>query len=226
MTDNNGKAAEPFTFYTRLTLPELTGLKALNLKQLIDMIEEVPDSCIYHHTHRFLQQHQYLSPEPPNDFAYWVSTSLVEKELGERLASIDTVQFCSIAALRDEFTGTIRQYIEEKPDAALRFTNPQGAFYFIKSVSFILPTRYVAHDLAGFAEGLKNVAIDSLYFHIFEARLRLGKETNDFSNWLRSSIGDARLAEEIERLDPYTHTLEELRSKVIKIVSKRNAPRK
>jgi hypothetical protein len=31
-------------------------------------------------------QHQKLSPEPPNDFAHWVTTALQEDELGERLA--------------------------------------------------------------------------------------------------------------------------------------------
>lgn len=221
MSDNM-MASEPFTFYTRLTLSELTGLRALNLKQLLEIIAQVPDSCIYHHTHRFLQQHQHLSPEPPNDFAYWVSGALAEKELGEQLASIDTVQFCTISELRNAFIATIKKYLDKKPDAGLRFTNPEEAFYFIKSISFVIPTQYVAHDLPGFIESLKNVAIDSLYFHIFEARLRLGKETNDFSNWLRNSLGEARMAEEIERLDPYTYTLEELRAKVIKIALKRN----
>lgn len=62
------KAKEPFVFYTRLHLSELTGCKASNLKQLVDIIRTMPESSIYHHTHRFLQQHQYLSPEPPNDF--------------------------------------------------------------------------------------------------------------------------------------------------------------
>ena len=38
-------------------------------------------------------QHQYLSPEPPNDFAYWVSNVLQEDRLGEQLAAIDLIQF-------------------------------------------------------------------------------------------------------------------------------------
>ena len=87
------KAKEPFRFYTRLHLSELTGLRATTLRQLLGLIKKVPGSCIYHHTHRFLQQHQYLSPEPPNDFAYWVTEVLGEDELGERLASIDTMQY-------------------------------------------------------------------------------------------------------------------------------------
>ena len=93
------KAKEPFKFCTRLHLSELTGLRATTLGQLLALIKEVPGSCIYHHTHRFLQQHQYLSPEPPNDFAYWVTDILGEDELGEKLASIDTMQYPTIRNL-------------------------------------------------------------------------------------------------------------------------------
>jgi len=68
--DEKYQAEEPFRFYTRLHLSELTGLRAATLVQFLGLLKTVSGSCIYHHTHRFLQQHQYLSPEPPNDFAY------------------------------------------------------------------------------------------------------------------------------------------------------------
>src|SRR4030042_6700405 len=102
------KASEPFRLCTRLHLSELTGLKAATLNELLELIRTVSGACIYHHTHRFLQQHQYLSPEPPNDFAYWVSNVLREQELGEKLASIDIIQYSSVRALRE----TIQQAIE------------------------------------------------------------------------------------------------------------------
>ncbi|MEE9590909.1 MAG: DUF5752 family protein, partial [Thermodesulfobacteriota bacterium] len=63
------RASQPFRFCTRLNLVELTGKRAGNTAELLKRIEEVEDAVIYHHTHRFLQQYLYLSPEPPNDFA-------------------------------------------------------------------------------------------------------------------------------------------------------------
>ena len=87
------KAKEAFKFYTRFNLRELTGKKAKNLRELVDIIKEVPGSVIYYHTHVFLQQHLYLSPEPPNDFGYWVREILQEYKLGEELSSIDILQF-------------------------------------------------------------------------------------------------------------------------------------
>jgi septum formation topological specificity factor MinE len=215
------KAKDPFKFCTRLHLSELTGLRATTLGQLLALIKEVPGSCIYHHTHRFLQQHQFLSPEPPNDFAYWVTGILGEDELGERLVSIDTIKYSTIRDLREEIVSTIEKYLENNPLVKLKFARSGEEFHFIKSVSFILPTTYIAYDLNEFAEVLKKITIDSIYFHIFEARLRLEKPTNDFAFWIENSLGDKKLANEISSFDPYTSTLEDLRNKIIQIVERK-----
>src|SRR5213080_4887444 len=84
-------AREPFHFWTRLTLTKLTGRRAVDLAELVEHLRAVPLSVVFQHTHHFLVQHQYLSPEPPNDFAFWVTNVLQEDELGERLAAITTV---------------------------------------------------------------------------------------------------------------------------------------
>jgi len=215
------RAKEPFRFCTRLHLSELTGLRATTLVQLASLIKEVSGSCIYHHTHRFLQQHQYLSPEPPNDFAYWVTDILGEDELGEKLASIDTVQYSTIRKLRDKIASTIEDYLNNNPLAKVKFARSDEEFYFIKSISFILPTGYIAYDLKEFSEILKKVTIDSIYFHIFEARLRLEKPTNDFALWIERSLGDKGLADELCCFDPYTRTLEDLRNTIIQVVERR-----
>ena len=212
------KAKNPFRFYTRLHLSEMTGFRASTIGQLLGFIKQVPGSCIYHHTHRFLQQHQYLSPEPPNDFAYWVSEVLGEDELGERLASIDTIQFSNIRSLREKIIETIEDYLKNNSIARLKFAREGEEFYFIKSVSFVSATNYLAHDLAEFLEILAKITIDSIYYHIFESRLRLEKKTNDFSEWIETSLGDKELADRISYLDPYTHTLEDLRKTLIKII--------
>jgi len=215
------KAKEPFRFCTRLHLSELTGLRAATLSQLLDLIKDIPGSCIYHHTHRFLQQHQYLSPEPPNDFAFWVTDILGEDELGERLVSVDTMQYSTIHDLREKIISTIENYLKDNPLAKLKFARSGEEFHFIKSVSFILPTNYIAYDLKEFSEILKKVTIDSIYFHIFEARLRLEKPSNDFSLWLENSLGDKALADKISKFDPYTRTLEDLRNTIIRIIERR-----
>jgi hypothetical protein len=215
------QAKTPLQFFTRLHLTELTGLKASNLSELVEFLRQVSGSCVYHHTHRFLQQHQYLSPEPPNDFAYWVTEVLGEETLGEKLASIDTIQFSSIRALREKIIETIQDHLQNTPPAGLKFADPGEEFHFMKSISFIIPTHYFANDLRQFQDIVSRITIDSIYFHIFESRLRLERGQNDFSNWLDNSVNEKELAQNIANLDPYTFTLEDLRTSIIKLVKKR-----
>lgn len=221
MPELNAQAKEPFRFYTRLHLTELTGLRASTLSQFLSLIKRVSGSSIYHHTHRFLQQHQYLSPEPPNDFAYWVTEVIGEDRLAEKLASIDTIQFPTIRSLREKIIMTIEDHLKNNPLAKLKFAPEGEEFHFMKSISFVLPTNYTAFNLREFVEVLKKITIDSIYFHIFEARLRVGKKTNDFSYWIETSIGDKNLANKISGLDPYTRTMEDLRNTLIKIINQK-----
>lgn len=217
------KAKQPFTFYTRLHLQELTGRRARDLKSLLSEIKQVSGSVIYHHTHRFLQLHQFLSPEPPNDFAYWVIDVLGEHKLGEELASIDTIQFSSIRALRNKIIHTIEnhiKYMKKSGQGQFRVSSAEEQFHFVKTISFVFPTRYTATSLAQFVEILKKITVNSIYFHVFEAKLRLEKQVNDFSYWIDTSCGEPDLAAELIRLDPYTHTLEGLRKKIIDLADK------
>ncbi|MFH1339116.1 MAG: DUF5752 family protein [Candidatus Omnitrophota bacterium] len=214
------KAKQPFRFFTRLHLRELTGQKAANLSELLAIIKEVTGSVIYHHTHHFLQQHQYLSPEPPNDFAYWAREVLNEDALAERLSSIDIQEYGTIRSLREKIIEVIESYI--KKSKRKEVFAPEGEeFYFVKSISFVIPTDYTAYTLREFRNILKKITIDVMYFHMFEARLRLEKQTNDFSLWIETNLGDLELATEIAGLDPYSYTMEGLRTKIIKLIDQR-----
>lgn len=215
------KAKAPFIFSTQLVIPELTRLKATNLQQLLDHIKTVPDSVIFYHTHHFLEAHHYLSPEPPNDFAYWVTEFLGEAILGEALFSIDTMQYTTIRDLRNEIVRTIEDHIKQYPTSMNKFTLPGEELHFIKSINFILQTPYVASDLSEFLSALQKITPNSIYFHMYGARLRIGQGTNDFSKWLEDCLSEAKLANKIAAIDPYIYTLENLRFTLIKLTEKR-----
>ncbi|MEK7813682.1 MAG: DUF5752 family protein [Candidatus Desantisbacteria bacterium] len=207
----------PFYFYTRFHLVKLLGLVAKNPIELLEGIRKVPASSIYYHTHRFIQQHHYLSPEPPNDFAYWLTAILNLEKLGERIASINVIDFKKLNDLRSAFIRILTDYLTEEKRM---IDCPEGEeFHFTSCMTAILPTPYVASNLSEFVEILEKISINSLYFHIFEAPMRLEKGENDFSAWLRG-IGEEDLAQKISLLDPYTITLEGLRQKIIRMVKK------
>ncbi|MBI2849317.1 MAG: hypothetical protein HYX88_04225 [Chloroflexi bacterium] len=200
----------------RCHLVRLLGLKARNQVELRQGLKSVPASSVYYHTHRLLQQNRSLSPEPPNDFAYWITHVLSLDKLGESLASVDTIRFRSVEELRARFVEILQDYLSE--NGRVMDCLEGNEFHFMACQTFVLPTPFVAHDLRELGEILGRISIDSLYFHIFEARVYLEREENDFSAWCKA-IGDPELAREISRLDPYTNTLEGLRQKMIHLVS-------
>jgi hypothetical protein len=212
--------AEPFRFTSSVNLSLLTNRRAGDLAELLGHLREVPGAVIYYHTHHFLVQHQYLSPEPPNDFAYWVTTVLQEDRLGEQLAAIDMIQFRSLRLLRERIVKMIEEYLEQRKE--LRGAPPGEEFHFREAATFVIPTGLSASNLSEFADCMEKVGFGSLSFHFFDARLRLERGENDFSEWLRAS-GEEGLAKAIARLDPYTHTMDSLRREVVRLVRRRLA---
>jgi len=219
MTSTMPRAREPFHFFTRCCLTLMTGVKARNLKELSDYLKTAPEAVIYQHTHRFLRQHQYLVPEPPNDFASWVTHMLQDEPLGEKLSAIDTVQFHSLNELRQALVSTMDRHLGTS--RGLRQVPDGKEFHFMSAVRFSVPTRYRAHDLVEFRDCLGKVSIASLYLHIFEAPLRPPLGTNDFSYWLDTALHEPALAGQMAGLDLYTHTLEGLRATMIGFIEGR-----
>lgn len=204
-----------FDFVTKLDQTLLLGAHARNAVELLEGIRRVPQSSIYYHTHRFLQRHHYLSPEPPNDFAYWMSGMVNDDLLGEQLASVDVIQFQTITELRNAFITILEEYLRgaEKVRDCVRGEE----FQFMATRTFVLPTGLTARSLREFQEILRSLSVKSLYYHMFDARLRVAHGENDFSRWFRD-LGYADLADAISRLDPYNHTLEGLRAHILDLV--------
>jgi len=214
------RAREPFRFCTAFVLQEPTGLRAATLPQLVSLLARVPDACIYHHTHYFLLSHHYLTPEPTNDFAYWVNEVLGEHALGERLAGLDIMAYGSLADLRAVLVRTIGDHLSGTPSARLRFAAEGEEFFFIKALHVVMATRHKASTLAEFAGALSQVSAHAVYYHMFDARLRLGRSSNDFTRWLANGLGLPDLAEEIAGMDPYGQSLEALRSSLLSVVQR------
>jgi Family of unknown function (DUF5752) len=212
----NRIAKEPFQFYTRQNLTYLLGRKAKNLVTILSAIREVPLSSIYHHTHHFLEQHEYLSPEPPNDFAYWITNVLQDDVLGEEIAGIDLRAFSSLDEIRAKLIELIENAIHRDPETSLRNVPKGEEFHFMATQSFVFPTKYVAKDLLEFRACLQSVSNYSIYYHMFEARLH--QQTSQFCYWIENSLEDQKLAASFRHLDPYTQTLDNLKQNLIRLV--------
>lgn len=209
MTDG----AAPFVFYTERRLVVLTGTKARTLEELLAHLKEVSGASIFYHTHHQFLAHHFEKPVFHNEFANWVGRALQYERLAEELTAVDLLACTSVRQIRDEITGKIESFLQESPGPS-RECQPGDEFHFCESQSFVMPTGLVAHDAPEFFVTLRQVSTVSLFFHFFQARLRLGGPTNDFSQWL-GYRGHEPLAAEIDKLDPYVMTLDELREEII-----------
>jgi hypothetical protein len=208
----------PFYFYTSSNLVELTGGKANTLEELLALLKQCSGSAIFFHIFQSYRERHFATEKYPSDFAQWISASLDEESLAEKLGSLDVRDFTSIRALREFIIKIIEDHIRQYPQCGSRLG--KTPFFLCQSISLVMPTPYIAWNLGDFYQIMGKIGIRSIHYHLIEARLRLGIHTNDFSNWLRDSLERKRVAQQIEDIDIYLYTLEEIRRMILQYVQK------
>lgn len=206
-----------FEFKKSIHLVKILNLKARNINELLEGLEKIPLNSVYYHTHRFLKLHQTVSPEPPNDFAYWIEKALNMKKLSEIVASVNIVEFNKLIELKNKYIEVIKK--NTKPYERNKKCEKNEEFIFMGCKTFIIPTGDEASNLLEFYEKIKSVESNSIYFHVFESRLRTDSPINDFQVWLIENSYKAA-ADEIGKIDPYNMTVENLRRKILNIIEK------
>lgn len=211
-------AESPFEFFTVAPLTRISNLSAGTLAELLIGLEHCSDASIFHHTYQTLSSHHFLTEGFSNDFAQWVLVDANRDALAEQLAALDIRDYTSIAAVRADLCQAVRSYTEQHPE----FAHQQALerFYFCESVEVTLPFGLTARTLEEFHYGIKHLSHAAFYFHFISSRLRLHLNTNDFSHWLANSLGLNTLAENIDRIDIYTNTLDSARAKLLRLVER------
>ncbi len=207
--------AGPFGFVACLELKEFVGLRAENERQLADLIDEVSVDSIYYHTHGFFLRHKFVAGAYPNDFATWAAIQVRDRVLGERLAMVDPANFQNLQALREELISVIDDHLRGLQFVpGVLFGEP---FEFIQSRIVEVPTGIQVRTLKEFREALLDVDVSAVYFHLVEARMRLGRGQNDFAAWLEQGLDLADLAAKVRAVDPYAGSLERARTRLIQL---------
>jgi hypothetical protein len=201
----------PFEFRQCISIIKSTGKKAGNIRELRELINSISDDCIFHHTYQYFLKGHIL--EYTNDFAQWAGESLEENALSERLSNIDPYDFKDIAGLRDRLINVIDEYLTLFPEPREAMSGDE--FYFNEMVTLIFSAGIRARNLAEFLTAMKYIDAASVYYHFYEARTRLGGGTDDFSRWIEDAFGKKDLAARIRSIDPFMHTLDEIKKHVI-----------
>jgi hypothetical protein len=220
--NSNGKAqhapTKPFYFNTSAHLLRITAHKANTLGELLAALRACPEDSIFQHTFRTLQEHHFIREGYSNDFAHWALVGCNDPALAEQLAAVDIREFASLKDLRGRLVGVVEKHLQLNPAAAGRAADKP--FYFCASDIVVIPTSVVAGSMADFVQGINRVSVHSIHHHFIEARLRLKLLSNDFSQWLQGDAGMTDAASELNKIDIYTVTLDDVRKKIVRVVER------
>lgn len=209
-------ADDTFVFYGCVELRQALDRTALDERELMERIEEVPSGALFYHTHGYFLRHRPLTTAYGNDFARWVALEVRDQALAERLALIDPFEFPNIEDLREELVTIIHDHIIRL--STVPRVEFGEAFHFLQSLVVEVPLGLTARTLAEFRAGLASAEASAIYFHMVQARARLGRRSGDFAEWLGGALGMTELAERVGRIDTYMTSLERARARVLSLV--------
>jgi hypothetical protein len=204
-----------FEFMVCNELIQILAVRADDERELLERLAEVPRESIHYHTHGHFLRHGFVGAPYPNDFATWVTREVRDQVLGERLAMVRPLDFPTLEELREEFLTIIDDHLSRLnivPRAI--FGEP---FDFMQSQIVAVPSGVAAGSLSEFRAALASIHPSAIYFHTIEAPRRLGRPETDFAAWLREGLGLESLAEAVGRADPYSGSLERLRSELLRL---------
>jgi uncharacterized protein DUF5752 len=209
-------AREPFRFIGCVELRQSLDQRATDERELLDRLEDVPAGSVLYHTHGYFLRHRPITTAYGNDFAAWVAVHVRDQVLAERLAVINPFEFASLELLREELLSVVHDHLSRL--STVPRVEYGEVFHFQQSHIVEVPLGAAAATLADFRQGVAEVDASAIYYHMVEARARLGRRSGDFAEWLRSSLGMTALADRIERIDAYMTTLERVRARVLALV--------
>lgn len=190
-----------------------TGRVAVTLKELLEGIQQVPDTCLYHHFWGGLLQARFEEREYNNDFSAWTRHGLNDAELAERLAVVDPAAFRTLEDLRRELVELIEERMDESE--ALTFRVASLSFEFTQSKIVVFDTRTRIAEPEALAPIIARCSTGTIFYHFIDARRRSAEGMDDFSAWLLSCDGRfADLVAQLAGVDPYFSTLLELRNRL------------
>ena len=210
-----GKKIEAFEFKQCVSILKSTGRHAKNLKEMRKAISQVGDESIFHHVHQYFLKGHIL--EYTNDFAQWAGETLEERALAERLSIIDPYTFTSISGVRKELIREIDAFMKDFPEPSDVVSGNE--FYFNETVSLVFPVGVRTRNLAEFLVAIEHIDPGSIYYHFYDSRVRLGEGVvDDFSRWIEHTLGRKNLADRIRAIDPFMHSIENIREHIKEIV--------
>jgi hypothetical protein len=208
-------ATRPFRFNGCVELRQTLDVHALDERELMHRIAEVPSASIFFHTFGYFLRHRAFTTAYGNDFARWAALEMGDHALAERLAVVDPFAFSTLEELREHLVTIVQDHLRGR--AAEGRVEFDRGFHFQQSHIVAVPVGLAAETLVEFRAGLATVDESAIYLHTVETRAR-ERRAEAFAEWLRDALELPALAERFERIDPYLTTLERIRGRLLGLV--------
>lgn len=160
-----------------------TGLKAQNLRELLQGVRQAPVASIYHHFWGRLLEPTFDEPEYGNDFAAWAARGLNDRALAERLGTIDPGEFADLEELRAAVIDAIEMRLDESEMVPWARSDQQ--FYFVWSQIVVFDTHQSWSTPEELRAAVPGLSAGSIFYHFIDARRRPPLGEDDLVVWLR-----------------------------------------
>lgn len=210
-------AANFFWFHECFLMSMPLGKKVVNLRELLESLREVDESVLFYHLIQSRLTLGQPAVEFPNDFALWAAHALQDTKLAEKLSSFDPFEYQNLGQVRQAMVDLLEEYLWDLP--FVPWARPGFEFHFCEASVVVMHSLISARTLKEFCGALTQVGLDSIYYHFFEARWRLGElKTDDFSFWIETNFGLPELVRAIREIDVYFYSLKEVRDALLGLI--------
>jgi len=204
-----------FIFYSCASLPRYTGVKAATVGELYKGLKNSGNEAIFYHIYYSLYKRHVSQIDYMNDFAEWLWKTAGAQEIAERVSVFDPVEIKSLSKTKTLILKILKKHKDEYRDFS---PVPRGKeFYFMELLTFVAKSGMIAENERELFECIKHSSVESVFYHLVGARLRLKKISNDFSEWLSVSCGRDDLAAKINRLNLHHYNLRQIKTKIKEI---------
>ncbi len=212
---NEPSRNSPFVFFKARYIVELTGKRAANLQDFVDYLQTANKSSIFYHIYHPLLDSHLVPYEFPNDFSYWFSDTLQDKDLAEQVADFELPESGGLESVRRILLSRIERALR---DRIMYDVRPGSEFNFLNCRVVVIPTGIVAKNVDELADGISEASELSIFYHMVTSRLFRESRYDDFSQWIIQNSTDTELAEDIRAIDPTTHVnVKSIQQEVMKI---------
>jgi Family of unknown function (DUF5752) len=206
----NQPARDSFWFRDCFLMRMPLGLKASNLRELLQILQNAPAEVFYYHLFQTRLALTDSHVEYPNDFAQWAGEALQDAKLAELLSSFDPFDYQDLSQVRLAVLDIIEGYLWDQP--YIPYARPGFELYLSKASTAIIKSVTPVNTLKELCAGMQQSGLDTFYYHFFEARWRLGvRKVDDFSFWIEYNFDLPELVQAIRDIDIYFYSLPELR---------------